>query len=75
MARTPRKHDVRRVTVEMDVRTFARLEKIQESTESDSMTETVRRSLQLYDILLEAKKDGFAVLVKKDDKETEIVVF
>ena len=41
-----------------------RLERLRDTTEADSLTEVIRRSLAVYDLLINQERSGSTVVVK-----------
>jgi hypothetical protein len=50
------------------------LERLRDETGADSLAEVIRRSLAVYDFLLEERKRGGRLIVHEDDRERELVI-
>ena len=65
----------RPVNLAMSERTRARMEALKETLDSDSLSEVIRRSVELLDILTERQMKGDAIILRSSDgKETEVIV-
>jgi hypothetical protein len=65
-----------RLNLELPERIRVRLEDLRTMSESDSLTEVIRRALALYDVVLTStKRDGQKIFLRdKDGTEREIFV-
>ncbi len=65
-----------RLNLELPERIRSRLEDLRTMSESDSLTEVIRRALALYDVVLtNTKRDGQKIFLRdKDGTEREIFV-
>lgn len=63
-----------RLNLEVPERVRARIEALQSMTESDSMTEVIRRALALYDVVVEARSNGQTLLIRDADGTTREMV-
>lgn len=74
----PRLKDTRekvRLTLDLTEPVRRRLEELQALSGSDSLTETIRRALAVYDTLLVRSKDGERVVVRDaGGKERELIL-
>lgn len=62
------------MNLEMSQQVRNRLEEL--SKEADcSLTETIRRALSVYDLLLIQQKNGAQVIVRDDDGERQVLVY
>ena len=52
----------------------AKLEILRDDTQADSMTEVIRRSLEVYEFLWSEKKAGGRLVIHNDDGEKEVVL-
>lgn len=56
-------------------RTRARIEALKETLDSDSLSEVIRRSVELLEILTERQRKGDVIILRSPEgKETEIIV-
>ncbi|MDC3955182.1 hypothetical protein [Polyangium jinanense] len=76
MARMASKDEKVRLNLEVPKRVRERLERVQEMSEADSLTEVIRRALTLYDALLTtAREDKGKLLVRYEDgSERELML-
>lgn len=64
-----------RLNLEMRETVRQRLEQLRERTDADSMTEVIRRAIDVYDFLMTAKENGQRVVIRDDmGIEREIVI-
>lgn len=64
-----------RVNLELTQPARARLERLVELSDADSMTEVVRRALVVYEIMLmNQAKEGESILVLADGTERRLVI-
>jgi hypothetical protein len=64
----------RRLNLEMTENVRQKLEDLRGLTEADSLAEVVRRALLVYEYLWDEKRTGGTLIIKKDDKEKELVL-
>ena len=50
------------------------MERLKDETEADSLTEVIRRSLALYELLWEQRKDGWETIVRRDGSERSVLI-
>jgi hypothetical protein len=75
MARPKRERKSVRLNLELPETVRARLEVLVEKSESDTLTEVVRKALAVYDVLLQNKeRGGKTLLLEKDGSEREVVL-
>ena len=70
MSRPRSKQPKTRITLEFTVPVRERMERIKDRLGADSVTEVIRRSILLYEAVLEA---GALRIVSKDDREHAIL--
>jgi hypothetical protein len=63
-----------RLTVELKKEVRKRLEELREEVLADTLSEVLRRSIQLYDLFFTASKKGAKIFVRDKDGEREIVI-
>ena len=65
-----------RMNVDVHPEVKAQIQDIQERTRADSMSEVLRRAVQLYDVLLQAQEaNGTIVINPKQGVPREVVLF
>lgn len=76
MARQASKEAKVRLNLELPERVRERLERVRELSESDSLTEVIRRALSVYDALLTTthEEGGKVVLRGADGSERELLL-
>lgn len=62
-----------RLNLEVGARTKERLVRLQLATEADSMTEVIRRALEVYEALVVAKVAGATLVLRRTGKPDERV--
>jgi len=72
MTRSNRKTS--RLSLEMTDVTRQKLEALRDSTQADSLTEVLRRSLAVYGYLWDEKKNGATIVVRRNGAERELVL-
>ena len=72
MTRSNRKPS--RLSLEMTDVTRQKLEALRDSTQADSLTEVLRRSLAVYGYLWDEKKNGATIVVRRNGAERELVL-
>ncbi len=72
MTRSNRKSS--RLSLEMTDVTRQKLEALRDSTQADSLTEVLRRSLAVYGYLWDEKKNGATIVVRRNGAERELVL-
>lgn len=76
MPRQKKKERPIRLSLSLSPKVKNRLEKLQDLCEADSMTEVIRRSLAVYEVLLENQHEGGVTFVREQDgREREVLVF
>lgn len=73
MPRPKRTTPVSRLTLEMAEPVRQTLEELKDTTQADSLAEVIRKALAVYGYLLQEKRHGGRVVVKKDGDEKEVV--
>jgi len=69
-----KKQPISRMNLEMSLKVRKRLEELSEETDC-SLTETIRRALSVYDLLLTQQKSGAEVLVRDEDGERQVLIY
>lgn len=65
----------RPMNLAMSERTRGRIEALKETLDSDSMSEVIRRSVELLEILTERQQKGDAIILRAPDgKEREVIL-
>jgi hypothetical protein len=64
-----------RLNLELDPRARESLEELQAKSKASSMADVIRRSLALYDMVLDHVKSGGSVVLKNNDGTLETVRF
>lgn len=65
----------RPMNLAMSTRTRARIESLKETLDSDSLSEVIRRSVELLELLTERQQKGDAIILRSPEgKETEVIV-
>ncbi len=71
----PKHEESSNLTIKITTSVKERLDKLQDQSDASSLTEVIRRSLALYDILLNSLSKGEEILLRdKEGKETNVVV-
>lgn len=63
-----------RLNVELDGTTKKRLDRLKRRTEADSLTQVIRRALQLYELLTEHDRAGGELVLRNDRSEKTVVL-
>lgn len=74
MSRPASRNEKVRLSLVLTSRAKERLERLQEMTDADSMSEVVRRALIAYELLLQNQQDGGRAVLENGDGETDRVV-
>ncbi len=74
MPRKSNSSDTHRLNLELSKEQLSRLERVVEKSESASRCEAIRRALKLYEVVLDAEKNGAHIIIKKDEVETKIIL-
>jgi len=71
------KNDVKksRLNLDMPVNVRERMDELKIETDSDSLSEVIRRSVALYDFLTTQKKAGFHPVLRDEDGNEKLVEF
>ena len=65
----------RPMNLAMSERTRARIEALKDALDSDSLSEVIRRSVELLEILTERQQKGDTIILRSPEgKETEVIV-
>lgn len=65
----------RAVNMTMSVKTRARIDGLKETLDSDSLSEVIRRSVELLEILTKRQIQGDKIILRSPDgSETEVIV-
>ncbi len=76
MSRPANKESRVRLNLDLPERVRERLERVRVLSESDSLTEVIRRALAVYDTLLTSThEEGCKVIIRSGDGKTEREVF
>jgi hypothetical protein len=51
-----------------------RMECLRDETEADSLTEVIRRALAVYELLVEQRRDGWDIVVRRGDEERSVLL-
>lgn len=75
MSRPPSTEPRVRLNLEMSERFRNRLERVRDKSEADSMTETIRRAVEVYESLLDARSNRVSIIFRTEDgAEKELVL-
>lgn len=74
MPRPKQEQEKRKLTLELSVPVRERLSSLQQRSEADSLTEVIRRSLALYDLLLAARDNGEEIIIRSRDGEKKLAL-
>lgn len=74
MPRPKQEQEKRKLTLELSVPVRERLSRLQQRSEADSLTEVIRRSLALYDLLLAARDNGEEIIIRSRDGEKKLAL-
>lgn len=74
MGRSSKSEPSSRLNLELSVSARESLEKLRALTKADSLSEVIRRSLQVYGRLIEEKEKGNALLVRNNKQDKEILL-
>ena len=66
--------ETKRLNLELPEAAYERVKEVERATEAASVSEVLRRSLTLYDYLVQAQQDGKKIVVRDGDHEQEIVM-
>lgn len=58
-----------RLSLELSNTARERLNVLRELSDSDSLTEVVRRSAAVYELLLDHQREGYEIVLRKDGEE------
>lgn len=70
MTRPACKNEKVRLSLQLTVRARERLERLQELTDADSLSEVIRKALIAYDLLLDEQQKGSCIIVRNEDGDT-----
>lgn len=74
MPRPPRTREKTRLNLELTRTVRDRLERLKDMSEADSLTEVIRRSAAVYEVLLEQREKGAETIVRYPDGEERSVL-
>ena len=74
MPRPKKSGPTTRLNLEMNVAVRERMERLRDVTDAESLTEVIRRSLAIYEVLWDAKHDGGRVMIRSNDGEREVII-
>ena len=64
-----------RVNLDMDPRVKTALEHLMEDTAADSMSETIRRAIEVYSTITVKQKSGYELIVRdRDGREKKLIL-
>lgn len=69
MPRPKQEQEKRKLTLELSLPVHERLRSLQQRSEADSLTEVIRRSLAVYDLLLAARENGEEIILRSGGGE------
>ncbi len=69
MPRPKQEQEKRKLTLELSLPVRERLTQLQQRSEADSLTEVIRRSLAIYDLLLAAREEGAEIVIRSASGE------
>lgn len=67
--------NLKRIQMEMPIRSVERLKSLQEKTDSASYAEVMKNALRLYEALIKEVETGGDIVIKKDGAEIKLAVF
>ena len=73
MATAKKKRPAIRMNLEMSQRVRDKLERLSEETDL-SLSEVVRKSLAIYDLLWKETQAGGSIIIRTDENEKEVVI-
>lgn len=74
MPRPKQEQEKRKLTLELSLPVRERLTSLQQRSEADSLTEVIRRSLALYDLLLAARDNGEEIIIRSSAGEKKLAL-
>ena len=74
MPKTETKSKRKRLSLDLTPKVKLRIENLRELTETESITEVVRRALASYELLCEAQASGKSILVRDSNGEESSVI-
>lgn len=74
MPRLKQDQEKRKLTLELSLPVRERLTSLQKRSEADSLTEVIRRSLALYDLLLAARDNGAEIIIRSPAGEKTLAL-
>lgn len=74
MPRPKQDQEKRKLTLELSLPVRERLTSLQQRSEADSLTEVIRRSLAIYDLLLAARENGDEIIIRSRDGEKRLAL-
>lgn len=74
MPRIARTTPKNRINLELPSEVKSRLEALRETTNADSLSEVIRRSLAVYDFLWQEKVKGASTFIRSEDGYEQLVV-
>ena len=74
MPRPKQEQEKRKLTLELSLPVRERLTSLQKRSEADSLTEVIRRSLAVYDLLLAARDSGSEIIIRSRDGEKTLAL-
>lgn len=74
MPRPKQDQEKRKLTLELSLQVRERLSSLQQRSEADSLTEVIRRSLAVYDLLLTARENGEEIIIRSQGGEKRLAL-
>ena len=74
MPRPKQEQEKRKLTLELSLPVHERLRSLQQRSEADSLTEVIRRSLAVYDLLLAARENGEEIILRSSGGEKTLAL-
>ena len=71
MPRIPKKQETCRLTLQPTKAVRERMETLRDATDADTLVEVVRRSLAIYEKLVEAEKAGGQLVIRFEETDEE----
>ena len=75
MPRLPAKKNKSRLNLDLSELARKNLENLQLETDADSLSEVIRHSLNLYEVMVNAKKKGSTVIIRSKNGKEQLVEF
>ena len=72
MPRLPSNRPKTRLNLEVSQAVRERLQRLKDETDADSLTEVIRRSLAVYELLWDQQQQGGETIVRRDGTERSV---